>query len=172
MNSSKIESLIAEQVLLAKLFAKPFSKAFAEQTVLQKLKNLDRDCLDYPWEEKQWESFFESQMGRCLLFQLRGANDESMQGFVLFHLNPWERQAHLLKIALKPELRGGGGAGMLFEAGKNWLKRNNYSQIYLEASAANQRALGFYKKNNFTRLCVKKRFYSDGQDAVALLLTL
>lgn len=78
----------------------------------------------------------------------------------------------MIKIGLKPETRGSGAATALLDEAKTWLKENRFKEIFLEVSARNERAVGFYRKSGFIELCVKKQFYSDGADALAMLLTL
>lgn len=93
-------------------------------------------------------------------------------GFILFQLNPWEGQAHLLKIGLNARMRGTGAAVELFEKARFFLASEKYKEIFLEVAASNHRAIGFYLKCGFLRLCVKKAFYSNGDDAAAMLLRL
>ena len=126
--------------------------------------------MNYPWQERQWREFFETSTGNFRLYT--AADKDRPLGLLLYQLNPWSMQAHLLKIGLKPPARGSGAATDLLETSKLWLRQNGYQEVYLEVGLDNARALGFYRKSGFVELCVKRQFYSDGADALAMLLAL
>ncbi|MCO4754609.1 MAG: GNAT family N-acetyltransferase [Bacteriovoracaceae bacterium] len=134
------------------------------------LVTIDEKHLDYSWTRAQWKSLFNGDSDRYLL--MGAFNEDELAGFSLFELNPWSAQAHLLKIVIRPELRGSGAASQLFHLSRKSLNKKSMCEIFLEVGARNDRAVGFYRKQGFLQLCVKKSFYSDGTDALAMLLSL
>lgn len=136
----------------------------------QELCALDAECMDYSWGIESWRDFLNSDPGFISLFTFRTPNN--LGGLALFQLNPWSKQAHLIKIATRPEYRGLGVASEIFEFSRLALIQAGIEEIYLEVASLNARARAFYGKTGFNELCVKKQFYSDGEDAVAMLLSL
>ncbi len=141
------------------------------------ISKLDGLWMRHYWSQSQWQAeFLSPESKRSVLFLLKDDNGV-IKGLNLYSLNPWIHQAHLLKIALHDELKGSGAAKQLFEGAVNWLKKSsggNFSihEIYLEVATDNERAISFYRKMGFMELCKKKGFYSDGADALAMLLSL
>lgn len=131
---------------------------------------LDGQCMAYSWSKAQWDDFLRKNEDQTLLLLVK--DEENLIGFALFHLNRWSLQAHLLKICLLDSYRGSGAAPALLKQCCELLKTMGYEEIYLEVSVLNPRAIGFYEKCGFAQLCVKKGFYSDGADAMAMLLSL
>ena len=131
---------------------------------------LDGQCMAYSWSEAQWDDFLRKNEEQTLLVLVK--SKENLIGFALFQLNRWSFQAHLLKICLLDSYRGCGAAPALLKQCCELLKTMGYGEIYLEVSVLNPRAIGFYEKQGFAQLCVKKGFYSDGADAMAMLLSL
>lgn len=148
-----------------------------ERAQVEELSAFDKVWMRHHWGPEQWASELPSVgTSRSALFLLRDDNG-LIRGLNLYALNPWQNQAHLLKIALDDDLKGSGAAKELFQFAKHWLEappetESPIGEIYLEVATDNLRAISFYKKMGFVKLCEKKGFYSDGADALAMLLSL
>ena len=69
---------------------------------------------------------------------------------------------------MNPELRGQKlGQKLLSEALKE-LEQNGFREFFLEVEAQNIVAQNLYLKNGFKLIHRKKKFYSDGQDALIM----
>ena len=144
---------------------------------IAEISKLDGLWMRHYWSRSQWEEeFLGPQSKRSVLFLLKD-DEGAIKGLNLYSLNPWIHQAHLLKIALDDKLKGSGAAKRLFDGAVDWMKNRadtdfSIHEIYLEVAINNTRAINFYRKMGFTELCEKKGFYSDGADAMSMLLSL
>ncbi len=128
---------------------------------------LDQDLMSYPWTEKQW---LETSDPSFIVFHW--PTGLVPQGFALFKLSSLEKLAHLLKIALAPELRGLGVAQQFWELQIATLRTQGFERIYLEVATNNPAAAGFYRKIGFKMLREVKGFYKDGQSAWTMELAI
>ena len=93
-------------------------------------------------------------------------------GFALFMRVTGDETAHLLKVCLLPEVRGGSESAPFWKEVLVKLNSLGVQKIYLEVEAHNQKAIGFYQKCGFEKLKLTKAYYSDGSDAWMMSLTL
>lgn len=133
-----------------------------EQVIL-----LDHQHFPNPWTEQQWQDLNPDQN---LLLEWRPA--EHCQGFALFGAVPGDNTVHLYKILLHPDYRGTGMAQDFWKAICLFLQSKGIISVYLEVEANNHRAVSFYEKVGFTLLRKNKGYYSNGQDALIMELTL
>lgn len=130
---------------------------------LDQIIEWDETYFPMPWSAKQWR---EMNLEHHLLMSW-----EEM-GFALFGFMEGDDTAHLLKILIKPELRGKGPALNFWKEILNFLTSKKVKNIYLEVEASNERAIGFYQKLGFLTLRRVKGYYSNGSDALMMNLTL
>lgn len=131
------------------------------------LQGLDQRFFPRPWKSSDWNSI-EGKHHRLLgLFE-----SNRLIGFALFHVAPSVDTAHLLKILLVPEVRGSGKADYFWKGLLDSLKSEGIQKIYLEVEESNQRAQRFYERQRFQVLRRAKAYYSDGEGAVMMQLTL
>jgi [ribosomal protein S18]-alanine N-acetyltransferase len=128
---------------------------------------LDQNYFPHPWNEIQWQEL-NSQHHRLLTWNL----DSVLVGFALLSIVPGDDVAHLYKIVLRPEHRGLGHAQNFWNAICENLKQNAYSKVFLEVEASNERAIRFYVKSGFSILRKIQGYYSNGEDAIVMILTL
>jgi ribosomal protein S18 acetylase RimI-like enzyme len=129
--------------------------------------SMDQAYFPRPWRESEWNSI---DFSRHKLWAWQDEN--RLVGYALFATNSGDETAHLLKILILPELRGGlHGRNFWKEITQN-LKNIPFQQVYLEVEESNERARGFYSKLGFQVLHRVKSYYSDGQAAVMMQLTL
>lgn len=79
-----------------------------------------------------------------------------------------EEEVNINNIAVHPQYRRQGLAKKLMLQALNWAKSRGVKKAFLEVRPSNQTALGFYQELNFRPLGVRKRYYSDGEDALVL----
>jgi ribosomal-protein-alanine N-acetyltransferase len=131
------------------------------------LEEMDRNFFPRPWTLGQWQGLSETMH---LLFYWQKASTPI--GFALFSHVPSDDMAHLLKICILPEYRGSGEASLFWKQLVSALRTSEVEKIYLEVEESNKIAQNFYKKLGFLPLRTVKGFYSDGQAAITMLLTL
>lgn len=94
--------------------------------------------------------------------------DRRLTGFGVFHLVACE--AEIFKIAVAPELRGQGIAGRLLREILGHLKTCGADKVFLEVRVSNGPAIRLYKSAGFRERGVRKGYYSDGEDALLMVL--
>jgi len=135
----------------------PESAEWAE--VLQ----LDLQEMQYPWTESMWREL-NFKNNRLFIIQ----DGQQVVGFALYQLSPLENLAHLLKIVVHPVQRGTGCAPKFFAEQVAKLRSEQCTRIYLEVSAKNETAVGFYRKLGFSLLRRIPGFYQDGAEAFTM----
>lgn len=138
-------------------------EAFAEDVF-----ELDAREFPQPWSLSQWESLDYSQHQ---LYTWRSPEME-LWSFALFGLAQGDNVAHLYKIITLQHLRGTLISKDFFDELIKDLGQKGVSAIYLEVEVSNKRAIGFYKKMGFKVLRLSKGFYSNGEDAFIMSMTL
>lgn len=128
---------------------------------------LDHQHFPNPWAEQQWRELNPDQN-----LLLEWGSQDKCQGFALFGAVPNDNTVHLYKILLHPDYRGTGMAQDFWKAICLFLKSKGIISVYLEVEADNNRAISFYEKVGFTLLRKNKGYYSNGQDALIMELTL
>ncbi|MEV6288626.1 GNAT family N-acetyltransferase [Kribbella sp. NPDC051770] len=58
-------------------------------------------------------------------------------------------RAELISMYVRPEVRGGGGAGQLIEAFADWARQRGAARLEVDAYASNERALRVYERHGF-----------------------
>ena len=108
---------------------------------------LDQLHFPRPWRDSDWSSL---DFSRHHLWAYQDEN--RLVGYALFATNPGDETAHLLKILVIPELRGGKIASLFWKQIKESLHSLQFRYVYLEVEESNLRALGFYTKLGFQLL--------------------
>ncbi len=150
MNTSGDRSFIAEEL-----------------SVPSEIVELDAQYFNSPWSKTQWA---DTDLNYHKLFTWR--NGDLIKGFALLQIIPGDLQAHLLKICLIKEVQGTGESIKFWHELAKILGQSEINSIFLEVEKSNKRALGFYLKLGFKNLRLVKNFYSNGESAQTMLLTL
>lgn len=129
---------------------------------IKDIVELDNNFFDYPWTLDQWMNL----NGDFLLLSVYDASRPV--GFCLFNISLLDGQAHLLKILVHPNSRNKKVATSLLAHSRKALNNVSVDNIYLEVSTLNSSAVSFYESEAFEVLCLKRRFYSNGDDAYAM----
>ncbi len=137
---------------------------------LSAIIELESRALKYPWSQESWSSFV-AKPSSSVDFLLMTLEQDVLCGFILFSLDSFDGHHELLKIVVIPERHGDGIAQQLFKNSISEIKtRYKVSDIYLDVALSNQRAISFYKTLGFKEVRKMKKFYSDGADAIGMLL--
>jgi ribosomal-protein-alanine N-acetyltransferase len=138
-----------------------------KEKVSTEIISLDQTFFPTPWTTQQW---IELNPETHSLYSWR--IQDNLVGFSLLWTFEGEGAAHLLKILLLEESRGSGSSHLFWSAIENCLRARGFSSVYLEVEAKNLRAQGFYSKMGFQLLRRVKGYYSSGDDALMMSLTL
>ena len=96
------------------------------------------------------------------------------RGRVAAFLDGWHvaDELHVLDVATHPELRRRGFARALIEAALHYAVEHTVHLLLLEVRRSNVAAIKLYRAHGFSAMGVRPKYYSDGEDAVEMLLRL
>ncbi len=96
--------------------------------------------------------------------------DERLVGYLVFWI--LDAEMHILNLGVEPESRRQGHARTLLSAAISKALREGVKRTTLEVRKSNAGAVHFYHALGYTIEHVRKRFYSDGEDAYVMALYL
>lgn len=94
------------------------------------------------------------------------------QAFAIWSLNSVAGEAELLRIAVKPDLRGQGLGRSLLQTCEAELRRMGISILLLEVRTSNTAARGLYEAQGWQQDGLRKGYYKNGEDAALYRKTL
>ena len=138
---------------------------------LSKLINLDNSQMSYPWTADSWERSYRAGNLMCMTEHCLNGDivacvvfGSQAKAFIEIH-----------KFIVGKRWRRTGKGRLLFDKLKTEIKVNTKLLKYdfiLEVSAENKEAIGFYEAIGFKGLAKRKSFYSDGNDALTMILSI
>ncbi|MBQ7769828.1 MAG: ribosomal protein S18-alanine N-acetyltransferase [Clostridia bacterium] len=129
---------------------------------LPKLMALERACFADAWTTEMMKNEFTRDVFCGVLAEDDGVLVGYVCGYTLFE------DAELFKIAVMPDCRGKGIGGLLLDAFAEKAATKGAERIFLEVRISNEPALGLYLSRGFEKTRVRKRYYSDGEDALEM----
>ena len=125
---------------------------------LPQVLELQRELASQDWNEKQFLSEIRASYAYCVVCE----DDGKLLGYAIFHLlGP---DSELLSIATRTSEQRKGIGSQLLKAGLDKLTESG-DQCFLEVRDGNAKARDFYEKHGFKLYSVRKKYYSDGEDA-------
>jgi ribosomal-protein-alanine N-acetyltransferase len=125
---------------------------------LPQVLELQRELAFQDWNEKQFLSEIRASYAYCVVCE----DDDKLLGYAIFHLlGP---DSELLSIATRSSEQRKGIGSQLLKAGLDKLTESG-DQCFLEVRDGNAKARAFYEKHGFKLYSVRKKYYSDGEDA-------
>ncbi|MFQ6126913.1 MAG: ribosomal protein S18-alanine N-acetyltransferase [Candidatus Heimdallarchaeota archaeon] len=109
----------------------------------------------------------ETEQGRIIGYiMLRLETGMSNFGFRLI------KKGHIVSIAVLPEYHRRGTGTRLLKSAMSILSSQGINEFHLEVRVSNSAALSMYKKLNFQKIKVLKRYYHDGESAYRMAVKL
>ena len=125
---------------------------------LPQVLELQRELAFQDWNEKQFLSEIRASYAYCVVCE----DDGKLLGYAIFHLlGP---DSELLSIATRTSEQRKGIGSQFLKAGLDKLTESG-DQCFLEVRDGNAKARAFYEKHGFKLYSVRKKYYSDGEDA-------
>ena len=125
---------------------------------LPQVLELQRELAFQDWNEKQFLSEIRASYAYCVVCE----DETKLLGYAIFHLlGP---DSELLSIATRASEQRKGIGSQLLKAGLDKLTENG-DQCFLEVRDGNAKARAFYEKHGFKLYSVRKKYYSDGENA-------
>ena len=131
---------------------------------LQQVMAIEKEAFPDPWHE----SFFKRQLRKrkehshLYVAKLH----DKVIGFIVFYI--FSGEGHIHNIAVDTAYRRRGIGKYLLEFALEIIEKNGVDEVFLEVSVRNTAALELYKKYQFQVFGVRKRYYSNGDDAYVL----
>lgn len=126
---------------------------------IQTVSRLEAEFFQAPWSE----TMLFSACSRSDFFGVVAVDGEETVGYV-FGTCLFE-ESELNRIAVLKNRRGEKIGGKLLDAFINKAKSLGAERMFLEVRIHNVCALRLYESRGFERLRVRKKYYSDGEDA-------
>ena len=115
------------------------------------------------WNKEMLVSSFSGGRFLCL-----GAfDDETLVGVITLTLGLDD--ADIEMVFTSPSFRNRGVADLLIENAINELKNQGLNKVLLEVRESNLPAKSLYFKHGFKQISIRKKYYSDGENAVILI---
>ncbi len=96
--------------------------------------------------------------------------DDNVLGYVIARVT--EPVLHIINIAVREDARGCGIGSALMKRAFEIARNEKLVALYLEVRVSNRRAISLYKKFEFGTIRRIKNYYSDGEDAYAMVAPL
>jgi ribosomal-protein-alanine N-acetyltransferase len=95
-------------------------------------------------------------------------------GEVVAYLLAWHvvDELHVLNVATVVAMRRRGFGGALVDAAVAYARESGIRLVVLEVRRSNRAALQLYRRVGFAAMGVRRAYYTDGEDAVEMLLEL
>ena len=74
----------------------------------------------------------------------------------------------ITKISVRKELQGKGLSNILMDDFFSRIKNLDINTITLEVRTSNEKAINLYKKYGFEKICIRDKYYPNGEDAYIL----
>lgn len=147
--------------------ADPIAIRAAGLADLASIVEIEAASFPSPWDAEVYRPEVQRPEAVFLVAEHQGA----VAGYVL----GWSvlDEAHILKLAVRADLRRRGIANALLDALVHRLRERQVLTLWLEARAPNRAARAFYLARGFVELGRRRKYYSDtGDDAVIMMRNL
>lgn len=135
---------------------------YMDKTHLPEVMEIDRACFPEPWSEKSFVDEMENDNTAYFV-----AKEDRILGYA----GIWcvFENADITNIAVSPDFRRQGVGEKLLLALVTEAKIRGADNIRLEVRANNTAAIMLYEKCGFSKIGVRKKYYSDnGEDALIM----
>ncbi|NOT77982.1 MAG: ribosomal protein S18-alanine N-acetyltransferase [Bacteriovoracaceae bacterium] len=135
------------------------------------LYELDQHHFPIPWTKQAWQSYFDSHSDYLIMAYFE-SNSPQVLGFALWQTSAADSFAHLLKIAVDSHFRQKGAGEKIMKASLTALNSKQIKDYFLEVEENNSAAVTLYKKMGFKTIHKKEKFYSNGEAALIMTLSI
>ncbi|MHA1410480.1 MAG: ribosomal protein S18-alanine N-acetyltransferase [Candidatus Odinarchaeia archaeon] len=143
---------------------------------LNKILEIEKQTQDNNWNEKTFEFFMETFEHDFLVAK----ENNNIIGFILVtierKITPDKckiiKAGHIVNIAVEKNNQGKGIGYLLITTALKKLKEKNIKYVFLEVAKSNSTAIKLYYKLGFNIRGIRKRYYSNKEDALIMDKTL
>ena len=128
---------------------------------------IEKASFPRPWIREFFEKELASPVAYCFVEKASSEGGEDVAGYIVFWIVDGE--AHILNIAVKPEMRNMGLAKKLLSFSLGFMFEKGVRNAYLEVRTSNESAKKLYDRFGFKEVYVRKKYYGN-EDAVVMML--
>lgn len=128
----------------------------ATKNDLNAIENIEKICFSSPWSQQMLLSSIENG---CIMVVAEQSN--KVVGYAGVYLS-----GDITNVAVLPECRGNGYGKKLVEAIQKEAKAQGIQNLFLEVRVSNAIAIALYEKCGLKKINIRKKYYSDGEDAL------
>ena len=131
---------------------------------LKRIVELEKDLFLSPWNEEDFiHELKENPMAGYYILE----KENQIIGYIgLWFLGD---QCQITTIATDRHFQGQGCASQLMEYALEKSEELHYQNVNLEVRVSNVKAVALYQKFGFKNVAVRKRYYSNGEDAYLMI---
>ena len=128
---------------------------------------IEKRSFPTPWTKRLFEEALLSPIAANFIIE----TGEGLAGYLCLYTV--EDEAHILNIAIQPDLRKKGYASVLMRHVIERLKEKGIAQFYLEVREGNKEAIRLYHGFGFIPIGKRKKYYTDtNEDALVMHLAI
>ncbi len=120
---------------------------------------IEKLCYENPWSSNK----FLDTLANPNSYSQALIADDGLIGYAFFNLAG--DSADLLNLAIHPNYQQQGFAQLLMKKTFSKLTKLEVNCLYLEVRESNHRAINFYQKVGFKQISIRKKYYSNGENA-------
>jgi len=129
------------------------------------IAQLEKEIFTDAWS---FEQFMSETDGQFFKYPFIVNVDNQLAGYTCIWA--FSDEVHINNFAIHPDFRRKGlGLKLISYIFDTF---NAYKSFFLEVRVSNKAAIGLYKKSGFIEYFIRKKYYSDGEDAVVMKKTL
>lgn len=131
---------------------------------LKRVVELENVLFLSPWKEEDFlHEIKENPMAGYYVFEKENA--------IIGYIGLWflGDQCQITTIATDQKYQGHGYASQLMEYAIEKSEELHYQNVNLEVRVSNSKAIGLYEKFGFKNVALRKRYYSNGEDAYLMI---
>ena len=136
---------------------------------LSSLVRIENQVHISPWSEEHFQSELEKPYSRILLLS-DDQTDELVAGYIVYWL--MLEECEILNLAVDLPYRGLGFAEKLVRSVVSASMKLGLKRVLLDVRKSNLPAIHLYQKVGFTVSHIRKSFYSNGEDAYQMSISL
>ena len=142
-----------------------------EEEDIPQIMEIENLCFKTPWKRSDFlYELFTNEFSKILVIELSNESLGLKQvcGFVDY----WQtfNSATICQIAVHPDIQRQKLASALLEEVIKECRIAKVESITLEVRVSNFKAINLYKKYGFKEVVIKPQYYSDGEDAIYMML--
>ncbi len=136
----------------------------ANKDYIEEVTALENVCFKHPFTLKEVTyELTENPFSHTLILKIDGKSVGYLIYWITFD------SATICRIGIKDNERHKGYASLLIQESEKYLKKENVEFYTLEVRESNIAAINLYKKNGFSIITKKNKYYEDGENALYMM---